>query len=339
LRQPDNARLSDVAAAAGVSTAAVSRYINRKVTLRRDTAERIDAAVAALGYRPNPHARRLSLGRSDVIGLVVPDIANPFFGALADAVEQAAEAVGLNVLLFATRNRPEQEMRALARLRHHHVDGLIFLTNHADDGRLAAALAEGCPVVLLDEDVTGAEVPRIFADNHGGGILAAEHLMQAGHRRLGFLGGPPGLLSTVERHAGFAQAVASAGNTIAFESFGEYTAAEGRQAARRLFTCPNRPTAVFATSDATALGVLEAAREAGVTVPDALSIVAFDDVGPLHLLQPPLTAIRQPVAALGRQGVTLLLARIQGGAIPRYPARLPVELVRRGSVAPPPVEG
>jgi LacI family transcriptional regulator len=331
--------LSDVAAAAGVSAAAVSRYINRKVTLRGDTAARIDAAIAALEYRPNPHARRLSIGRSDTIGLVVPDIANPFFGALADAVEQAADAEGLNVLLFATRNRPGQEIRALARLRDHHVDGLIFLTNHIDDGRLASALTGGCPVVLLDEDVAGAEVPRAFADNHTGGELAADHLLQAGHRRLAFLGGPRGLLSTVERHAGFSRAVAKGCAQIVFENFGEYTAADGREAARRLLAGPNHATAVFATSDATALGVLEAAHEAGVSVPGALSIVAFDDVGPLHLLQPPLTAIRQPVAELGRRGVALMVARLRGGAIPPEPVRLPVELVRRGSVAPPPIEG
>jgi LacI family transcriptional regulator len=176
----EKSRLSDVAAAAGVSTAAVSRYLNQKVTLRRDTADRIDAAITHLDYRPNPHAQRLSLGRSNTIGLVVPDIANPFFGVLADAVEQAADEIGLSVLLFATRNRPQQELRALARLRDHHVDGLIFLTNHVDEGGLAAALTDGCPVVLLDEDVPGARVSRAFADNHAGGRLAAEHLMEAG---------------------------------------------------------------------------------------------------------------------------------------------------------------
>ncbi|WP_216851052.1 LacI family DNA-binding transcriptional regulator, partial [Acidisphaera sp. L21] len=128
---PSTSRLADVAEAAGVSTAAVSRYLNAKLSLPSGTASRIDDAILKLDYRPNPHARRLSLGRSDMIGLVVPDIASPFFGALADAVEQAADVLGLSVLLLATRNRPEQERRALARLRDQHVDGLIFLTNHA----------------------------------------------------------------------------------------------------------------------------------------------------------------------------------------------------------------
>ncbi len=329
-------RLRDVAAAAGVSTAAVSRYINRKLTLPPKTAERVDAAIAQLNYRPNPHAQRLTLGRTDTIGLVVPDIANPFFGALADAVEQAAEAFGLSVMLFATRNRPEHELRALAKLRDQHVDGLILLTNHLDDGRLAAALACGFPVVLLDEDVTGALAPRLFADNRAGGRLAAQHLMEAGHRRLAFLGGPRGLLSTIERHAGFAQTVAEAGAEIVFESCGDYAAQEGRRAALQLLNGRNPATAVFAASDATALGVLEAARESGIALPAALSIIAFDDVGPLHLLHPPLTAIRQPVADMAQQGVALLVARIQGGTIPD-PVRLPVQLVARGSVAPPPL--
>ncbi|WP_158744486.1 LacI family DNA-binding transcriptional regulator, partial [Acidisphaera sp. L21] len=189
--------------------------------------------------------------------------------------------------------------------------------------------------VLVDEDVPGAKVPRAFADNHAGGRLAAQHLIEAGHRRLAFLGGPRGLLSTIERRAGFCEAVMEAGCRVVFESFGDYAVAEGRSAARRVFSAADRATAVFAASDATALGVLEAAREAGVAVPDALSIVAFDDAGPLHLLQPALTAIRQPIAELGRCGVAMLVARIQGGPVPPEPARLPVELVRRASVAPP----
>jgi LacI family transcriptional regulator len=332
------AQLKDVALAAGVSATTVSRYLNHKLVLPENTAARIETAIGRLGYQPNPHARRLGLGRSETVGLIIPDIANPFFAQLADAVQQAAEQEGLEMLLCATRNRPERELSDLMRLRRHHVDGLLFVTNHADDGSLAAALGAGDRVVLMDEDVAGTVGPKVFADNFMGGTLAARHLIAAGHRRLAIAGGPPGLLSTAERHAGFHAAVAAAGppHTVVFEDFGGYGVQPGRDAAARMLDMDAPPSAVFATSDEIALGLMEVARARGIAVPAMLSIVAFDDIGPLHLLDPPLSAIRQPVAAMGRCGVALLVAALRGEDTPRLPARLAVELVERASVVAPP---
>ena len=329
--------LKDVAHQAKLSVAAVSRFLNRSLILPEETAARVRAAVENLGYQPNAHARRLSRGKADTIGLIVPDIANPFFALLADAVEREAEAHGVDLLLCATRNRPVRELHELARLSRTLVDGLLFVTNHGDDGTLAAAIAAAGHVVLLDEDVAGVVAPKVFADNYGGGALAARCLLEAGHRRLAFLGGPPGLQSTAERHAGFRDAIRAAGPAaeITFESFGEYSAAEGRTATERMLAMPDRPTAAFATSDETALGLLDAARRQGIGVPDALSVIAFDDAGPLALLGPPITAVRQPVAAFGSSGVRALLDRLAGAPIPPEPARLPVMLIERASVATP----
>ena len=329
--------LKDVARQAKLSVAAVSRVLNRSLILPEETAARIQAAVETLRYQPNAHARRLSRGKADTIGLIVPDIANPFFALLADAVEREAEADGVDLLLCATRNRPARERHEVARLDQSLVDGLLFVTNHIDDGTLAAAIASAGHVVLLDEDVAGVVVPKVFADNRAGGALAARCLLQAGHRRLAFLGGPRGLQSTEERRAGFRDAVRAAGPAaeIAFESFGDYTAAEGRTATERMLALPNRATAAFATSDETALGLLEAARRQGVCIPDALSVVAFDDVGPLALLHPPITAVRQPAAAIGSCGVRVLLGRLAGAPMPTEPVRLPVALIERASVAIP----
>ena len=325
-----------MAEAAGVSVTTVSRYLNGRLVLPGDTSARIDDAIRVLAYQPNPHARRLSLGRSEAIGLVIPDIANPFFAILADAIQQEAEAEGFELLISTTRNRIGRELADLARFGRERTEGVLFVTNHADDGTLARAIAGGGATVLLDEDVAGTDVPKLFVDNEAGGRLAARHLIARGHRRLGILGGPPGLLSSNERHGGFHAAVAEAGGDcrVVFEDFGDYTAARGRAAAHGMFDLASPPTAVFATSDETALGLLDAAQARGVAVPRCLSVVAFDDIGPWHLLDPPLTAIRQPVEALGRGGVRLLL-----GAMKRQPAgaiaRLPVKLVERGSVAPP----
>ena len=333
--RPNGARIRDVAAAAKVSPAAVSRYLNGSLSLPRDTAQQIDRAVRRLNYRPNPHARRLSLGRSETIGLVLPDIANPFFARLAAAIEEAADRAGFGLVLSATLNRQGRELDYIERMRRNHVDGLIFVTNHADDGTLRRALNAGPGVVLVDEDVPGARVPKVFCDNEEGGFLAGRHLLAAGHRRIGFIGGPPGLMSTRERRAGLARAVAGMPDAaVVFESFGPYTVGEGARAGAALLGGSKpRPSAIFAASDELVLGLLPVLRQAGLGVPGEISILGFDDIGPLHLLDPPVSAIRQPVAAIGERALALLAA---SPVDPPPSERLAVALIARGSVAAPP---
>ncbi len=333
------ATLKDVAAAAGVSAATVSRYLNASLVLPPVTAARIKHAIGALDYRPNPHARRLSLGRADAIGLVLPDIGNPFFAQLAAAIEAAADAAGLELMLAATLNRPERERAYLERMRRNHVDGLIFVTNHGDTGELARMINATPGVVLVDEDVHGARGPKVFCDNEQGGFLAGQHLLQTGHRELAFIGGPSDVMSGEERLKGFRRAVRAAGPgaRILAELSGPYSAAHGAAAASALLTLTHRPTAIFAASDEIALGVLSVLKASGVQVPHEMSIIGFDDVGPLDLFDPPLTAIRQPVAEMGRQAVRLIGGAASVPPMLRLPVlRLPVEIVLRRSVAPPP---
>ncbi len=325
-------RLTDVAAAAGVSAATVSRYLNESLTLPPGTAARIDHAIRTLDYRPNPHARRLSLGRSDAIGLVLPDIGNPFFAQLAAAIEEAADAAGLELMLAATLNRPERERLYLERMRRNHVDGLIFVTNHGDSGELARIINAAPGVVLVDEDVRGTQGPKVFCDNEQGGFLAARHLLQIGHRDLAFIGGPADVMSGEDRLRGFRRAVRAAGTParILAELPGSYSGQHGRAAAAALLHMVPRPTAIFAASDEIALGVLSVLKASGVRVPQEMSVIGFDDVGPLDLLDPPLTAVRQPVEEMGRRAVQLL--DDAASAV----VRLPVDIVVRASVAPPP---
>ena len=172
------AKLSDVSEAAGLSLAAVSRYLGGKLSLPPDTASRIDAAVKKMNYRPNPHARNLSRGRSDVIGLVIPDIANPFFARLAAEIEGAVDQQGYGLVLCVTLNRPGREREYIERLRRDYVDGLIFMTNHAGTKGLAQAINDAAKVVLLDEDVEGTKTDKIFCENEQGGYLAARHLLE-----------------------------------------------------------------------------------------------------------------------------------------------------------------
>ncbi len=330
--------LKDVAAAAGVSVATVSRLLNGSLELPFETKKRIDDAIRELNYQPNPHARRLSRGRSDTIGLVVPDIANPFFATLVAAVEAEADKLGLAVSLYATLNRSGREVAYLQLIERNHVDGLIFVTNHPDDGQLAALINRTGKVVVVDEDVPDAKAPKLFCDNERGGYLAGRHIAEHGHKRVLFIGGPEVMISSCRRLKGLEQAICEAGLSPANISkyHGEYTIEYGREAGRR-FLAENRPaTAIFASSDEIAIGLIEVLRAEGVSIPQDVSLVGFDDVGPLHLFGPPVTAIRQPVRTLGERAVAMLLeTNWQENPRSSEEILLPVEIVVRKSVAPP----
>lgn len=324
--------LQDVAHAAGLSPATVSRFLNGSLSLPQETADRINAAIAALNYRPNPHARSLSRGRSDTIGLVVPDVANPFFAKLAAAVEHHAGQAGLGLMLCSSVNRQSRELEYIERLRRNHVDGLLFTTNHQDEHHaLRQAIGASRNIVVMDEDVEGTNVPKVFGDNMLGGRLAARHFIQAGHRRLAYVGGSRNIMTSRERAQGFADKVAAHGGHVAVELFGQYTMDYGRTAMDVLLRDHPEVTGVFIGADQVMYGMAQVAKERGKRLGEDLSIITYDDVGPLSLLDPPVTAIHQPVEEIGRIGFELLMSRIAGDkATPVI--RLPVTLVQRGSV-------
>ncbi|MGN6551228.1 MAG: LacI family DNA-binding transcriptional regulator [Pararhizobium sp.] len=329
--------LKDVAEAAGVSVTTVSRLLNGSLELPMTTKARIDEAIRALNYQPNPHARRLSRGRSDTVGLVIPDIANPFFATLVAAVEEEADVRGLALSLYATLNRPGRELAYLQRIERNHVDGLIFVTNHPDDGRLARAIDRTGKVVVIDEDVPGATAPKLFCDNLMGGRLAGEHLADHGHRAVLFVGGGEEMISARRRFGGMAAALRDRFGEDArpIRYHGEYTAEFGRKAAQRFLEEGAPATAIFASSDEIAIGVIEVFRDRGISVPEDVSIVGFDDVGPLHLFSPALTAVRQPVRAMGRRALEILTeTNWQDAGSLESEELLPVEIVVRNSVAP-----
>lgn len=337
------ANLQDVAKAAQVSKTTVSRYLNGSLDLPARTAQAIDDAIAQLNYVPNPHARRLSLGRSDTIAVVVPDIATPFFATFVAAIEAEAVRRGLSLSLHATLNSPEREFDYLDHIRHGHADGLIFVTNHAGSAALADKINSGGPCVVVDEDVALARVPKLFCDNEQGGFLAGQHLAEVGHRHVLFIGGVEEMISGARRHAGFLRGLnaVAPGAVRAERICGPYTIEAGREAGRAFVAQAqqrphDRPTAIFATSDELLIGLYEILREAGLSVPRDVSVVGFDDIGPLHLFAPSVTAVRQPVRELGKRALELLLETGPAGeGKPPQEELLSVTLVRRGSVAPP----
>lgn len=329
--------IKDVARAAHVSPAAVSRHLNHHISLPTETAGRIDEAVRQLGYSPNQLARNLSRGQSNMIGLVTPDIANPFFAQIASVAAEVAAAQGFHILLCSTQNDPDREAAYLKLLNSKQLDGLIVLTSCAEGDAFGQHLANRARVVLIDEDASIQGVPKVFVENHKGGYLATKHLLSQGHTRIAHIGGPKGLFSAKERFEGYRAALRKHGLDTELElvQFGLYTEAFGYSATQTLLDLPKPPSAIFAASDYAALGVLRCLNERHMGVPNDISLVGFDDIPLVRLLHPPLTTIRQPIDELSREGINLLVEMITTGKTTRpLVQRFSVELIERGSVKP-----
>jgi LacI family transcriptional regulator len=336
MKKPAASTIRTVALAAGVSVTTVSRYLNGRITLPLQTSDRITAAVSKLEYRPNAIARRLSKGKSEAIGLIVSDIAYPFFAAVASAAEHYASLAGYSLVMFNSRNMLSKELAYLSRIDDAQVDGILLMTNHPDEGALAEKINACGNVVLIDEDVPGAIAPRLFADNRAGARLAANHLLAHGHRRIAFVGGPRELMSSVERFGGFCDSLKARGVELDPDLvlFGEYDDRTGRDAIERLSAMDEPPTAIFVAADLLARGVLRGCRDLGIVVPDDISLVSFDDMPDVDLFDPPLTTVRQSAEEFGRRAVGLLIDRINGSEIV-VSEPVAVELMVRGSVSTP----
>src|SRR5580704_2613165 len=331
------ATIQDVARAAGVAASTVSRYLNGQLRVSPATEERMLDAVEALGYVPNAQAKNLARRRSGVVGFVVPEISNPYFGAIADYVVEAVERRGLLVLLCSTRSQAGKEASYIDLLASGAIDGMLYLGSFRTNERLAAAIRGGLPVVVMDEPIAGLpDVHTVVMDDYAGGYQAGSYLVALGHRRIAFISGPAELASVQERRRGYEDALRKGGLDPGgqLSLAGHFTEQFGMSALPRLLAAPQMPTGAFVASDYIALGMLSAAETHGVRVPGDLSVVGFDDIRFSQYVRPRLTTIRSPVERLAQVGVELLFERL---ADPEAPARtevLPVELVVRESAAP-----
>jgi LacI family transcriptional regulator len=316
----------------------VSRYLNKKISLPETSARRIEEAKERLNYQPNATARNLILGQTRMLGLIVPDITNPFFSTLASAVEAEAFELGYSVLLCNTHTDTRREYYYLDLLSGDRVDGILFLSNNASDVGLRERLGRRTDVVVLDEDTPGVQAPKVFSENENGGYLATRHLLEQGHPHVAYVGGSADLYSAQERFQGYLRALTEFGVAPDphLHFHGAYAYDYGASVFRSIQDVTPWPSAVFAASDYIAVGILNAAAEAGVRVPEDLSLVGFDDVPFARVLRPPLTTIRQPIERLGQCGTRLLIELLEnkGSPAPHDPLYLPVELVVRSSVVP-----
>lgn len=308
--------IRDVARAAGVGQATVSRVLNNSGYVKPETRQRVVEAASALGFVPSSLARGLVRHATDTVGLIIPDITNPFFPAVTRGMEDAASEAGYTVFLCNTDNDPAMEALDVRRFRERRVDGIIFVGTTDRRELVESLLAEGVPVVLTDRGVSDLDVDSVLVDNAAGALAACRHLIDLGHRRIAHVAGAPHTRTGQDRWNGYRRALESAGMVYeeALVRCGDYTLGSGYRIGKELLNMGSRPTAVFAANDLMAFGVLQAAAEAGLSVPDDLSLVGFDDVQMASMVQPGLTTVRQPAYEMGRLAMTMLLERIAGDA-------------------------
>jgi DNA-binding LacI/PurR family transcriptional regulator len=327
----------DVAREAGVSQATVSLVLggNPRARVAAATRERVQIAAEALGYRPNLLARGLVRRRSYAIGVVVPDLSNPFFLDVVTGVQRVAAEAGYAVLTGDVRETtPERHLEAL---RARQVDGVVL------DGLGAAALPEGALAGLQVAvvDVPPDRWPGVASDALAAGRLAAEHLLALGHRRFAFLGPASDSHAARMRERGFVQALRAAGIALPSERLRRAppVVAGGIAAMKALLALRERPTAVFCANDMMAAGALKACLKAGVEVPGAVSLVGCDDVELARVVTPELTTVAVPARELGARAARLLLRQLDGDGLPDRPARpLPVRLVVRDTTGAAPAD-
>jgi LacI family transcriptional regulator len=332
---PGDVTVRDVAAAAGVSIGTVSHVVSGRRRVADATRQRVETAIRSLQYRPNRLARALLERRTQTIGMLIPDVGNPFFGELARAVERTARVAGYCVVFGNSENDQDAEARYLVEFVERRVDGLVVVAAAGDSwaDRLPSDLA----VVALDRFPAGWPYDAVVVDNRLGMELAVAHLAELGHQSIGFLGGDVRLTTGSERASGFRAAVARRGLRPAWRGSGSFSLESGQRQTERLLRLEpsKRPSAIVAANDLIALGALRACREGGVAVPAELSVIGFDDIPFAGLAFPPLTTVRQPIDHLGAVAAELLLERMRAERTEAQARVVTVrpDLVVRGSTA------
>jgi len=321
----------DVARLAGVSQATVSRVLRGGANVSQETYERVRRALAEVGYVPNQAARTMRTKRTGRIGVVTARLTNPFYPELLDSLTAELDAAEYRTVLWNSEGPGEES--AVEAIRQRAVDAVIFTTATARSRPLLEAMEKGAPVVLVNRGVAGMPVDQVTSDNEGGAAAVAEYFARHGRTRVAVLGGLQDASTGVERKRGFVRAARRLGLDLPndFLVTGEFSHEDGRAAMQALLDRDDPPTAVFCANDLIAFGAADAARSAGVRIPDDVWLVGFDDIEMARWSAYDLTTVRQEIRLLARAAVDLALTRI---AEPRRPVEsrvLACELIVRGS--------
>jgi|HubBroStandDraft_5_1064220.scaffolds.fasta_scaffold03967_3 LacI family transcriptional regulator len=337
---PERAKytMRDVARLAGVSTSTVSAVMNGNVTVSPERKARVHEAMKALDYQPDAIARSLKTGRSNAIGIVVPDITNTFYPEVVRGAEEAAQAAGYSVLLCDSNENSQTEERHLSALFSRRVDG-VLLACCVHSRAHETMIGRRFPVVYVDRLPPTAAANTVSTDNVRAGQLATEHVIGLGHKRIGMLAGHLGLSPHHDRLEGFRKTMQESHLPILDEYLisGNVQVEDGLAAGRRLLDLPNPPTAILASNNKLLLGVLQAVDERKISIPDQLSVLGFDDYLWNNHFNPTLTAVAQPTHEIGRKSFELLLKLILQPAEEKTSpvhVRIPAELRVRNSTAP-----
>jgi LacI family transcriptional regulator len=326
--------MRDVAREAGVSPMTVSRVVNGEPAVLPETVARVERAIRRLGYERNDAARRLRSSQpTQTIGLLVDDLANPFFAALAAAVEDAARQRNYVVLIGSSNDSLRREREVVAAFCARQVDGLIVVPVEGNHGFLADHLARGTKVVCVDRPARRLPVDRVVVDNREGARKAVRHLLDHGHRRIGYLGDREDIWTIQERYAGFRDAFGDIGTQPdpTLVRHGQRSREEGARLAAELLSLADPPTALFTTTDLITMGTIDALHGRDGGGHGRVALVGFDEFALADKVSPPVTVVAQDPVALGATAAQLLFSRITGDTSPPREVVLTTRLVIRGS--------
>ncbi len=337
--QRGRATIRDVAEAAGVSVATVSRVINGRPDVSPATRDAVLRVARAHNFTTNRSARALTVGRTGLIGLTLPYVDENYFTAILSGASEALYEQDQRILLCPTHHEHDREVTLLERLMNGTTDGAIILLPEESSDELRKLQDAGYPFVVADPRQPLDEgIPAVSATHSTGARVATDHLLRLGHRRIGLITGTSGWMAADERLEGYTTALATAG--VPFRSDlvidGRFTLESGHAAARRFLDRDDPPTAIFASNDNMAVGAMRAVLERGLRVPEDVSIVGFDDTEVARSVYPRLTTVRQPLAELGRTAVSLLNRLIDGQTIEALRVELATRLIVRESSGPAP---
>jgi len=326
------ATIRDVARAANVSVATVSRALNEHSNVSPQTRARIQTVARELGFVPSGAARSLITRRTQTIGVLLPDLHGEFFSELIRGIDTAARSHGLHLLLSGSHG-DRAEAAAAIKAMSGRVDGLLIMSPHLDASALADNLPRGLPVVLMNTRADGVEVPSLTVDNYGGAYAMVRHLAGRGHRAIAFISGPEANFEAQERLRGYREALAQllpGSDPLVLP--GEFNEESGWRVGNRIIAMQPRPDAIFAANDAMAVGCLFCLGEAGIEVPRDLALVGFDDIPLARFVNPPLTTVRVRIAELGSLALERLALSVENRNLASAkPQTLRSELVVRSS--------
>lgn len=328
--------IQSVAKAAGVSVSTVSRVLNGKADVAADTVEKVEKVIQELGYVSSLAARSLRSHRTNVIGMVIPDVASPYCVEIMRGVNRAIASIHFDLIIYTNCNSyrvnaAEQERSFVALLNGGITDGVVVVTPDATD------FPSHAPVAIIDPNQESPQLPSVLSTNYEGALAVMEYLVGLGHRKIGLITGRMELISSNQRLQGYKDGLAAAGIPLdeSLIEFGNYTQEYGAVCAKNLFALENRPTAIFASNDESAMGVYQAAREAGIRIPADLSVVGFDNLRESAFLAPALTTVDQNLDEMGKIATDMIVKLVNGERLPYTLHTIETRLVIRDSCAPP----